>query len=82
MNKKTLDLITQINLLCIDISTTTKHDAHFKYSGHANLLNVNVDEGGFNADIDSVNLINAYLDDPNLAAKLQAVINKLGEYLV
>ena len=47
LSNHTITLLTRINLLCIEISQTTEHDAHYHYSGHVNSLRVSVDIGGY-----------------------------------
>ena len=47
LSNHTVTLLTRINLLCIEISQTTEHDAHYQYSGHVNSLRVSVDIGGY-----------------------------------
>lgn len=46
LSTETLSLITKIQVLCVKVSTETEHDAFFRYSGHTNTIDVNVDVGG------------------------------------
>lgn len=74
MNSKVTELISQITILGMEVSQTTKNDIFVKYSGHVDLFEVDCVYGGYNENSNIDHLISIY--------RLKQSINSSGEKLI
>lgn len=78
MEKKVNEIMT----LVLTLNMHTADDYHVYYSGHVDRLEVDVHDGGYEAEKERTNLLDAYLNDENLDKKLDKTIDELKRRLV
>lgn len=74
--------INEIMTLVLTLNLNTIDDYFVYYSGHVDRLEVDVHDGGYDAEKERTNLFDAYLSDEDLDKKLDKVIDELKRRLV